>query len=112
MLGLDSLLMIIVMKKTQINFKSPKKVFMLRFFLIVKYFYQRFFSDSNQIKIQKKNEKVNIKRFGSSNLPTFQIKLILNIFIFHFLYGIYTIRIIYFSILKKIIKIPSYIVKL
>jgi hypothetical protein len=112
MLGLDSLLMLIVMKKIQINFKSPKKVFMLRFFLIVKYFYQCFFSDSNQINIQKKNEKVNIKRSGSSNLPTFQIKLFLNIFLFHFVYGTYTIRIIYFSILKKLIKFPSYIIKL
>jgi hypothetical protein len=112
MLGLDSLLMLIVMKKIQINFKSPKKVFMLRFFLIVKYFYQWFFSDSNQIKIQKKNEKVDIKRSGSTNLPTFQIRSFLNIFIFHFVYGTYTIRIIYFSILKKLIKFPSYIVKL
>ena len=112
MFGLDSLLMIIVMKKTQINFKSPKKIFMLRFFLIVNYLYKRFFSDSNQIKIQKKNEKINIKRSGSSNLPNAQIKLFLNIFIFHYFYGTYTIRIIYFSILKKIIKFPSYIVKL
>ena len=107
MSGINSLLVLIIIKSNKLDLKSPKKIFFMRACLFLK-FMNSFFYKFYLFK-QEKNKPKGIKNFLSLNNFWFkQSKNFVLQLLFHFLAGKYALKMSYVSLLKEIIRLPNY----
>ena len=110
MSGINSLLILIIIKSSKLDLKNPKKIFFLRVCLFLKFFnaFYKFY-----VIKKEKNKPIGIKNFLSLN--NFWFKRSKNFVLqtlFHFLAGKYALKMSYVSLLKGIIRLPNYWINL
>lgn len=103
MIETKSLMIMIILKTSRVEFISQKKIFFLRLYLLVKFLFSRI--HFRVVGIEKK--KSNREKSTAAILSPYFRKLMP--FLFHFAAGTYPIRIAYFFLMKDIMDIPHYI---
>lgn len=107
---INSFIIIGIVKISKLNFNSRKKVLILRSCLFFKYIITFFYFRYERTKEMRRDyfaKKIEYSFSVRLNAQKFKF-FVLNL-IFHFLAGSYPIGMIYFSFMKKVIKLPFFI---